>query len=110
MIIQGSLSVGANAVSANVLAGELGEFIENPSILKLYCTGSAIGLNVTLLIGGRSVVNDQAISYQDRFPLIPEDFYASSGARKSERVILTFRNTTGGALTAFHKVEVTAVG
>lgn len=108
-VMQGSVSVAANAVSANLLAGELFEFLSRPSRISLFTTGSAIGLNCTLLVGGLAFANDQAISTANRFPLVPDDFFVDAGGFASERLILTFRNTTGGALTAFFKVEVNAV-
>jgi hypothetical protein len=106
-VMQDSLSVAANAVSANVLAGLLHEFLGRQAAkLTLLATGSAIGLRVTLLVGGRAVVNDQAIGLQNRFPITPDDLILSAGALPGERMVLTFRNTTGGALTAFWQVQV----
>jgi len=108
--MQNSVSVAANAVSPNQLAGEQFEFIARPSLVRLYNTGSAIGLLVTMLIGGRTIVNDQAISTANRFPITPDDFMAEGGAVTGERILLTFRNSTGGALTSFWRVEVLPVG
>lgn len=108
-VMQGSVSVAANDVSANILAGELFEFLSRPSRIVVYTTGSATGLNSTLLVGGLAFANDQAISLQNRFPLVPDDFFVDAGGFAGERLVLTFRNTTAGALVAFWKVEVNAV-
>ena len=108
-VMQGSVSVAANDVSPNQLAGELFEFLARPSRVALYATGSAIGLNASLLVGGLAFANDQAIGLQNRFPIVPDDFFVDAGGFAAERLILTFRNTTAGALTAFWKVEVNAV-
>lgn len=103
--MQDSLSVAANAVSANVLAGQLYEFLGGPTSLVLSATGSAIGLRATLLVNGVALVNDQAIGLQNRFPLIPDDVITQELVAGG-RMVLTFRNTTGGALTAFWRVDV----
>lgn len=108
-VMQNSVSVAANAVSTNQLAGELFEFLTRPSRIALYATGSATGLNCTLLVGGLAFANDQAILLQNRFPIVPDDFLVDAGGIPGERLVLTFRNTTGGALTAFWRVEVNAV-
>jgi len=104
--MQGSISVAANAVTTNQLAGELYEFIPQNASVVLSCTGSAIGLNTTFLAGGVSLVNDQAISLQNRFPLVPDDILTQEQIPAGARLVLTARNTTGAALTYFWRVDV----
>lgn len=102
--MQGSLSVAANGTSANVVAGLLHEFVANGSKITYSATGSATGLNTTLILN-IPVIMDQAIGLQNRFPIIPDDVQYQ-GIVRACRVFLTFRNTTGGALTAFWRVDV----
>lgn len=104
-----ALSVAANAVSANVYAGKLYEFPPRPSIVRIRVSGSAAGLNATLLIGGVSIVNDQPITQSNRWPILPDDLLIQVPVRAGARLVLTFRNTTGGALTLNHVTEVLAV-
>lgn len=104
--MQNSLTIAANGVSPNVLAGELYEFLSAQAQVILSCSGSAIGLNVTLLAGGVTLINDQAISLQNRFPIIPDDIITQEVIPGGARLLLTFRNTTGGILTAFWRVDV----
>lgn len=102
--MQDSVSVAANSVSTNVLAGQLYEFVPNGTNVTLAVTGSATGLRTTL-IANIPVLNDQAINLQNRFPLIPDDILFSGRVRAC-RLVLTARNTTGGALTFFWRVDV----
>jgi hypothetical protein len=102
--MQDSLSVAANAVSANVLAGQLYEFVGQGTGVTISCTGSATGLRTTFICG-IPLINDQAINLQNRFPLIPDDIIHAGGV-PGGRMVLTFRNTTAGALTAFWRVDV----
>lgn len=104
--MQGSVSVAANAVSTNQLAGQLYEFLPANAQVVVSCTGSATGLNTTLLAGGVTLINDQAIGLQNRFPVIPDDIITQETIPAGARLLLTFRNTTGGALTAFWRVDV----
>lgn len=101
--MQDSISVLANAVSANVLAGQLYEFLDQQPV-TLSVTGSATGLRVTYICGV-PLINDQAINLQNRFPLIPDDII-HNGVVPGGRQVLTFRNTTAGALTAFWRVDL----
>ena len=100
-----ALSVAANAVSANVLAGQLYEFLDRAMPVLLAATSAAVGINVTFLIGGVAVVNDQPISQANRFPVLPDDI-VTAVRRARGRLVLTFRNTTAGAILVNASVDV----
>jgi len=102
-------SVAPNATEANVLAGKLAEFLSEPSRIALYASASAVGLNVSLLIGGESLLDDQEINAQNRFPLIPDDFVVEGGGLAGDRLIVRLRNTTAAAITGFTRLEVNPV-
>lgn len=102
--MQDSVSVPANSVSANVLAGQLYEFIPPGTNVTVSVTGSATGLRTTFICGV-PLINDQAINLQNRFPLVPDDIL-HNGAVPGGRMVLTARNTTAGALTFFWRVDV----
>lgn len=99
-------SVAANAVVPNALSGKLHEFLARPSVVRVYGTASAVGLNVTFLLGGRSIMQDQEVSAQNRMPIVPDDVVAQGMGNAGDRLVLTYRNTTAGAITAFSRVDV----
>ena len=103
-------SVGANAVVANVISGKLHEFVTSPSIVRLYSTAAAVGLFVSFLVGGESTVQDQEVSAQNRMPIIPDDFIAEIGALPGDRILVSYRNSTAGAIVGFTRVEVEPTG
>ena len=102
--MQDSVSVAANSVSVNQLSGQLYEFVEEGTQVTVSATGSATGLRCTYICSV-PLVNDQAIGLQNRFPLIPDDVLVNAEV-PGGRMVLTFRNTTAGALTAFWRVDV----
>jgi len=99
-----AVNVAANTVSANQLAGLLYEFLDRRAKVLLSAASSAVGLNVTWLIGGVAVLQDTPVSQANRFPILPDDILTSEIG--VGRMILTFRNTTGGALTVNWAVDV----
>lgn len=109
MIMTDSQSVAGNATVANVLAGKAFEFVGRPSLVRVYATGSATGLQATLLVGGVSHVQDQLISAANRFPIRPDDLLVEAPAPAGARLVYSVRNTTGGALTSITLVEVIPV-
>jgi len=104
-MMQDSISVLANAVSANVLAGKLYEFVPGGANVTVSANGSAPGLRISFIAGLAQLLNDEAMSTQNRFPLIPDDIVLNQRV-PGGRLLLTFRNTTAGALTAFWRVDV----
>jgi len=109
MVITGSTSVAADSTSANLLAGDINEFLGRAAVVSLFCTGSAIGLRAQLLIGQDVTIDDQRISDANRFPITPDDFLSRGGGLPGDRLTLRFRNTTAGALTAEWRVAIESV-
>lgn len=104
-----AVSVAANAVSGNVLSGELFEFPPRPSAVTVMAVAAAAGLRATFSIGGNVIINDQPISAANRFPIQPDDIIVSEGAFAGERLFLEFRNTTGAAVTVDYKLNIVPV-
>ncbi len=107
--ISNSVSVAANVRSANIFAGESFEFIPRPAVVSLYANGSAVGLAIDVLVGGRSVAVNADIPLTDRVPLREEDGIVQFAAAAGERLYATLLNTTGGALTGRWIVDINYV-
>lgn len=102
-------SVAANATVQNVLAGKQNEFLSEQGLVSLFATASAVGLNMSLIIGGEVIIDDQECNAQNRMPIVPDDFLGQGGGLPGDRVIVRLRNTTGGAITAFTRLETTPI-
>lgn len=93
-----ALSVAANAKSADQVSGTY-QFVGKGKI-TLVARGSATGLNVTCLVGGIALINDNPIPFTGTAgALSTNDHIIASQVMNGGRVELTFRNTTAGALT-----------
>ena len=104
--MQDTVSVGANAVSSNVLAGQLYEFPSPGTPVRVSALGAATGIRVTM-ISAVPIINDQAINFNatSQFPIIPDNIVGSFRHRGG-RLVLTFRNTTAGAIVVGWRVDV----
>lgn len=98
-------SVAANATVQNALAGKLAEFLTENSVVSMFATAAAVGMNMSLIIGGEVLVDDQEVNALNRLPVIPDDFVGQGGGFAGDRVILRYRNTTGAAIITFSRVE-----
>lgn len=108
-VITGVDLIALNFTSANLITGNINEFLGRPSVVSLFCTADLAGLLVTLLIGKDVVIDDQEISAADRFPQSPEDFLSRGGGLPGERLTLRFHNPTAGALLARWRLSIESV-
>lgn len=108
-VITNETSIAANATSANLLAGDINEFLGRAAVISLFCTGAALGLTAQLLIGQDVAIDDQPISDANRFPITPDDFLSRGGGLPGDRLTLRFRNSTAGALIARWRVAIESV-
>lgn len=107
--ISNSVSVAANARSANILAGEPFEFITRPAVISFFANGAAAGLEADVLVGGRSVAVATDLAATNRVPLRDEDGVVQFAAAPGERLFITLLNTTAGALVARWIVDINFV-
>ncbi len=99
-------SIAANAQNDNILAGKLHEFLAEHARVVVAAAAAAAGLRMSLLIGGEAVVQDQEVSSANRFPQLPQDFFAEGAGFPADRIIIPLRNTTGVAINAQITIDV----
>jgi len=109
MVITGTDTILADTTSVNLIAGDINEFLGRPSVVSLFCTGSAVGLRAQLLVGKDVVIDDQSISDANRFPITPDDFLSRGAGMQGERITLRFHNVTSGDLTAEWRLAIESV-
>jgi len=104
-----SRSIPANTQVDNILSGKLHEFLGEDSVVRLLLTASAAGIRTSFLVGGEATVQDQEVSDANRFPVVPDDIVAEAAGFAGDRILVSVRNTTGGALTIQAAVDVEPV-
>lgn len=109
-VIQNSVSVAANGVNDNVLAGSQFEFLPYNAKIDFGLSGGAAGLLVDVFSGQDIVAESFAPPASNRTPVNPDDFTLTDVAAAGERLKIRVRNTTGGALTLFFSVSILPIG
>jgi hypothetical protein len=105
-----AFSVAANSVSANLMAGNMFEYLERPSIVEFGLAASAVGLLLTAFLGSTIICQDQEISAANRYPVIPDDWILKAAAKANSKIFATLRNRTAGALNGWVILNITPVG
>lgn len=106
-VIQGSVSIAANSVNDNVLAGSQWEFMPFHGKVDFGLSGSAAGLSLDVFSGTDMLAESMAPAATNRTPINPDDFTLTDVAAAGERLKIRARNTTAGALTLYWSVILT---
>lgn len=92
-----TVNLGANATSANLLAGDINEFVTVPSQVNVFAASSAVGTNITALADSDVAVDDQEIlsigTSLDKSQHLVDSFLVNAGTRLAIRL----RDTSGAA-------------
>lgn len=97
-VIQREVSVPATSTLDNVFNGSAYEFARGPQIISLGVTQAATGCFATFSSGADVVVEEFAPVIATRYPVIPDEFFASDVATFGDRYVLRVRNSTAGAI------------
>ena len=98
-VITRETSVAAGAVNDNIFAGSAFEFAKGPQVISVGVAQSATGGFATLQSGGDVVAEEFSPPVLTRYPIIPDEMYFNDVQSQGDRLVLRYRNPTGGALT-----------
>lgn len=106
-VIMREVSVAAGAVNENILAGSAFEFARQNSLVSIGISQSATGGFATINAGADVVAEEFSPPIATVYPIIPDDMYFSDVAAAGDRLVIRYRNPTGGALTVRTVCQVT---
>lgn len=105
--IQREVSVAAGATDSNLLSGSVFEFARRNVLIVAGVTAAATGTFVTFNSGSDVVVEESPPIVRTAFPIIPDDMYYSDVAVAGDRIVISARNPTGGAVIHRALVQIT---
>jgi len=106
-VIMREVAVAAGAVNENILAGSAFEFARQNSLVSIGIAQSATGGFATIQSGADIVAEEFSAPIGTVYPIIPDDMYFSDVAAAGDRLVVRYRNPTGGALTVRVVCQVT---
>ena len=106
-VIMREVSVAAGATNPNVLTGSTFEFMRGNVYLSIGVTAAATGTFVTILSGSDIVLEESAPNVLTRYPVIPDEMYFNDVATLADRLVISVRNPTGGAVIHRAVVQIT---
>lgn len=109
-VIQNEVSVAAGAVNNNLVSGSAFEFARVRQLVSIGLVQSATGGFATLQAGADVIAEEFPPAIKTSYPVIPDEMYYTDVMEPGDRLVLRFRNPTGGALTVRYVVQVSAIG
>jgi len=109
-LIKNSISIGAGVTNNNVLSGSAFEFVREASMVQIALLASATGLLAGVSSGSDILLEDgslvDVVRIANQGPIFPDDYILSDVAMPMDRLRISVRNPTGGAITLFYGVKV----
>lgn len=109
-VIMVETSVAAGAVNTNLVSGSAFEFARRRQIVSMGMAQSATGGFFTVTSGADIVAEEYSGVILTRYPIIPDEMYFTDVMEVGDRLVLRYRNPTGGALTARAVVQLSDIG
>jgi len=106
-VIMRETSVAAGAVNENLLAGSAFEFARQNSLVSIGVVQAATGGFATINSGADVVAEEFPPPIATVYPVIPDGMYFSDVAAAGDRLVIRYRNPTGGAIVVRVVCQVT---
>lgn len=102
-------SVAAGAVNNNLVSGSAFEFAKQSQVVSLGIVQSATGGFATIQAGADVIAEEFSVPILTTYPVIPDQMYFTDVMEAGDRLVLRYRNPTGGALTARAVVQTSVI-
>lgn len=108
-VIQVASSIAAGGVNTNLVAGSAFEFARTRQVVSIGLTQAATGMFATIQAGADIIAEEFEPSILTRFPIIPDDMYYTDVMEVGDRLRISVRNPTGGAIIARTLVQISPI-
>jgi len=109
-VIVVAAAVAAGAANNNVFSGSAFEFARTPQLVSMGCVQSATGGFARIQNGSDIVAEEFEPFILTTPPVIPDHMYFSDYSAVGDRLIIAYRNPTGGALTLRAIAQISPMG
>ena len=89
----------ASTKTANIMAGDVNEFITSDSEVTIYAISSAAGVRVTIMADGDIIVDDKELLTIGTSLIIPDNMLTNFAVEAGTRLAIYLRETAGVATT-----------
>jgi len=108
-VIFASASVAAAGTNNNLFSGSAFEFARTPQLVSVGVTASVTGGFARIQNGADIIAEEFSPFVSSTPPIIPDHMYFSDYSAVGDRLIVAFRNPSGGAITINAVAQISAM-
>jgi len=109
-MIMKEVTVAASAPYTNLLSGSQFEFAKARGVASFGLTQAAVGLFSVIQAGADIIAEEFPPNILTRYPIIPDEMYFTDVVEAGDRLSVSCRNSTAGAIVARAVVQLSAGG
>jgi len=110
MNITRQVTLATLLTNPNVLSGSAFEYPQQPVQCSLGINVETTGTFVTIYAGSRLIVEEFPPYVASAYPIVPDQMYFNFVALPQERLVVAWRNPTGGTRTAYVMMDIQPIG
>jgi hypothetical protein len=101
-------SLGATTTSSSIINGNAYEFARNRAIISIGVAAAATGTFTQIQLGARTIATEFSPPILTRYPVIPDEMYVNDVVDVNDRILVPWRNPTGGAIVVRAAIQLSA--
>jgi len=105
--IQIETSIGAGVANLNLVSGSAFEIARSRSLISLGVTAAATGILVGITSGADLVLEESPAYIATQYPIVPDQMFYNDIMEPLDRLRISARNSSGGAVVTRALVLVT---
>ena len=102
-------SVAAGGTNTNLVSGSAFEFARVPQVVSIGITAAASGTFVQIQSGGDVICEEFSPPVATLYPKVPDEMYFTDAMAVGDRLRISCRNPTAGAIIVRGVVQISAL-
>jgi len=92
----------------SIIQGNAFEFARNRAVISIGVAAAATGTFTNIQLGARNVATEFSPPILTRYPVIPDEMYVNDVVEVQDRILIPWRNPTGGTIVVRAAIPLSA--
>lgn len=102
------VSLLTTVANPSIIQGNAFEFARNRAVVSIGVAAAATGTFCNIQLGARNVATEFSPPILTRYPVIPDEMYVTDVVEAQDRILIPWRNPTGGTIVVRAAIQLSA--